>query len=198
LLHRARRALRREFLHVAGDTPKWAALPFAGLIARRLTTMRSRLAHLGGEMTAFAGPLTSAVASVAVAVGAVTALGHDPSGPTRVNQRRVEVAAAPATAMPGLLPAIGETATTPVSLASPILDPIVAEIEPVYSLAGVAFGKQHSREKSEDSEIYKNIGLRQLDVVWVGANPSSILDDVEQLVDAVTETLTRPLDKGRR
>ena len=64
LLHRARKALRREFVAVGGDTRGLWGLPVLGWIGARLQGLRSRLDERWVEIGAVAAP---------VAIGAATA-----------------------------------------------------------------------------------------------------------------------------
>src|SRR5205823_6565461 len=65
LLHRARKALRREFEKVAGDRRHWAGVPVLGWVLRRMQGLRWRAA----ELNEYASPIAVKVASVAFAVG---------------------------------------------------------------------------------------------------------------------------------
>lgn len=68
LLHRARKALRREFARLAGgDAWRTAGLPVLGRLARRLDQARSRI---GGWETAWTPLIGNAVVAGVVAVGA--------------------------------------------------------------------------------------------------------------------------------
>lgn len=80
LLHRARKALRREFEVLAGgDARRAAGLPVLGWLARRLDQARNRF---GGWETAWTPALGQAMAATVVAVGTVVggvgAAGHAP------------------------------------------------------------------------------------------------------------------------
>src|SRR3954469_19457890 len=81
LLHRARKALRREFEKVAGDGRGWAALPGLAWIGRRLDGLRARASSRAAELADLATPLAVKAASVAVAVGSVTVLGGGAPAP---------------------------------------------------------------------------------------------------------------------
>jgi RNA polymerase sigma-70 factor (ECF subfamily) len=72
LLFRARKALRREFLAVVGDERSWAALPVAGLLLRRLGSLRARFQAWLGALPAISAP---AVMVAAIAVTAVAGVG---------------------------------------------------------------------------------------------------------------------------
>jgi RNA polymerase sigma-70 factor (ECF subfamily) len=98
LLHRARRALRREYLQVAGDTPRWAAIPGLGWAGRRLLALRLRAAEHAPAWSDATTPFMAKVASVAVAsvaVAGVAGLGHVGSAghasTARAAAERVEV-----------------------------------------------------------------------------------------------------------
>jgi RNA polymerase sigma-70 factor, ECF subfamily len=74
LLHRARRALRREFEKVAGDQRAWAGLPVVGWLARRWAGLRSRACLRAAQVSEFATPLAAKVASVAMVVGSAAVI----------------------------------------------------------------------------------------------------------------------------
>lgn len=85
LLFRARRALKREFLAIAGDDHRLIALPIFGAVLRGAQALRARLHELAGS----ALPVACAGAASVVAVAGGFALTHDPA-PVR-SQPRPEV-----------------------------------------------------------------------------------------------------------
>lgn len=109
LLHRARRALRREFTKVAGGEHPGllAGVPGIAWVLRRVDWLRHRAANL----SEYASPLSAAVASVAIAAGSVAVVDAgrgDGAGTPRPPAAVVSVAApalASSTAPPPALPA---------------------------------------------------------------------------------------------
>ena len=70
LLHRARKALRRELVAVTGDPRgRLAGVPLVGALARRLHDLRLRVGTRMAQVAEAASPLTVKAASVVVAVG---------------------------------------------------------------------------------------------------------------------------------
>ena len=73
LLWRARRALKREFLAVAGpEGGLAAAIPALGWVLRRLHSLRARVDDVAGQMAA---PLASNAVALAIAAASVAAVG---------------------------------------------------------------------------------------------------------------------------
>jgi RNA polymerase sigma-70 factor, ECF subfamily len=184
LLHRARRALRREFLSVAGDTPAWAAIPFAGLIARRVANARAKLAALGGDIAPYATPLASVVASVAVTVGAVAVLDSPAAAGRTARQQAVHAAVASVateivTAVPAVVPATSDTAAR---ASAP--DAVAEEAPATGSLEDIVVDRRRAQEHNTNSEV-----VAQLPVLSVGVNPTTIASDVDEFIDNVLERL---------
>jgi RNA polymerase sigma-70 factor (ECF subfamily) len=113
LLHRARRALRREFEKVtAGD--RWSSLagiPGIAWLVRKAGSLRARIPQLGD----LASPLSAAVASAAIAAGSVAMVGAGstdrpapPPAVVRVDGRHL---ASSTTATGGADPTLGVAAT---------------------------------------------------------------------------------------
>ncbi len=84
LLHRARKALRREFLSVAGHNRIWL-IPGLGILSSRLAALRARIGDRAAELAAIAAPV-----AVGAAAAVVTLL-----GPVGGNATEITTAAAP-------------------------------------------------------------------------------------------------------
>lgn len=76
LLHRARRALRREFSAVTGEHSRLAGLPLVAGIAARLTRLRSRLP----DLEALARPIAVGAVSVTLVAAPLAILRHERGG----------------------------------------------------------------------------------------------------------------------
>jgi RNA polymerase sigma-70 factor (ECF subfamily) len=88
LLFRARKALRREFIALAGEERRLAALPFLGLLMRGAQSFRARL-H---DLQSHALPIAAAVGAAgvaAVAGGIALAPSGHPALPAAPHQARV-------------------------------------------------------------------------------------------------------------
>ena len=72
LLWRARRALKREFLAVAGPEGGLAAIPALGWVLRRLHSLRARVDDMAAHIAA---PLASNAVSLALVAGSVAVIG---------------------------------------------------------------------------------------------------------------------------
>lgn len=79
LLFRARKALRREFVAIAGEDSRWAGVPIAGLLWRAANSARARLHDLQSQALPYAALGVASVA--AVAGGVALAPSHSSSPP---------------------------------------------------------------------------------------------------------------------
>ena len=148
LLHRARKALRREFEALAGgDARRAAGLPVLGWLARRLDQARNRF---GGWETAWAPIVGNAVVATVVVVGSTVGNPSPPAGASVPMTPVVAVSEAPApaaAASPAVRPSparatgAGSRATTP---ASPVGTTVVAA-----GGASIGTGDQY-RERAEN------------------------------------------------
>ena len=81
LLHRARKALRREYATVAGDARGLWGLPVLGLVATRLGELRAKVSERWVEIGAIGAPVVAGAAAAPVDPGApVVVAGVDPTG----------------------------------------------------------------------------------------------------------------------
>jgi RNA polymerase sigma-70 factor (ECF subfamily) len=65
LLHRARKALRREFMTVAGSGRLWG-IPVLGTLAMRFSDLRARIGDRIPELAAIAAPAAAAIVTAAI------------------------------------------------------------------------------------------------------------------------------------
>ncbi|MEY2464514.1 MAG: polymerase sigma-70 factor, subfamily [Acidimicrobiaceae bacterium] len=177
LLHRARKALRREFMAVSSGT-RLASLPVIGWVYLGLVRLRSKAAAARPEHVshvaapAIAGlvaigvvlvpfiqsnppgaPRTSAPAAVASAAASEPAL-YDPSAPA--------IVAAPPAAAPA-------AASTSAALAAP------SEVAPDASVGGVDIfttpeGQMQAKRQAEEMPIYTPLGPG-----FLGADPAQLV-----------------------
>lgn len=114
LLHRARKALKREFDHLAGPelVPVTMGGPVLGRLARRLHALRSRLRMDEWLNASWAPAVGNAVAAAVVVVGSSTMIGGGGAGASP----SVAVAMAPAAAVQEV-PAAPAAAQAPVAAA---------------------------------------------------------------------------------
>ena len=120
LLFRARKALRREFLAVAGDGGRLAALPVLGVAFGRLAEWRLRVQSWAEHVTP-AAAAASAAAMVAV-VGGVAVVGQAPDGSARPAPAPIIVERAASAAVPvpsTVAPVVAPAAPTATKSAAP-------------------------------------------------------------------------------
>lgn len=180
LLHRARRALRREFAAVAGpDGRNVVGLGVVGWLSRRLADLRQRV---GGWETAWAPAVGNAVAAAVVVVGsAVTVTPVAPSAATNVDAGGVPVAVASDAAVPTephVHPHV-HPHTHAHSHAHPAQRPEApapgtqarTKARPV-SAGGVLVAGDEGRDRAEEQPTTGNAGG-----VIVGADPEAVVED---------------------
>lgn len=96
LLHRARKALRREYAAVGGESRGMWGLPIFGWLSTKVASVRSRVADHWVELGAVAAPIAVGAATAAVVL--LPGAGADPEAPREV---AVSAASAPTTTVTG-------------------------------------------------------------------------------------------------
>lgn len=185
LLHRARKALRREYAAVAGPGERRAVwgLPVLGWIGSRAARIRTRLDDRWAELVAIAAPVT---------VGAVTAafvllpadapetvdVATASSAPTTVIEtvptapEPTPTTAAPTTAAPTTTPPTTAAPTTTTTTPPPAID-----AGPVDIYVGPE-GTEVARAKAEEMPLNGTLGE-----TTGGIDPAKITDDVSTAVE---------------
>jgi RNA polymerase sigma-70 factor (ECF subfamily) len=187
LLHRARKALRREFLAVSSGT-RLASLPVIGWAYLQLVRLRSKAAAARPEQVAhIAAPALAGV----MAVGVVLMPFVRSEAPESVHASRpaaVVAEAAPpqgagATGTPEAVPAAPAPAAATASPASPEAAGPSRAAEPTTSVAGVDVfttpeGQERARVQAEQMPIYAPIGNG-----FLGVDPAQlVVNALEPLV----------------
>ncbi len=196
LLHRARKALRREYAAVGGEARGALGLPVIGWLAARAWRFRSLLSEKWAEAAAIAAP---------VAVGAVTAavvLAPSPSpvpgpGAASVSSRPSApvvstyqgavhgpgdlVFELPAAAAPGALPSSDATPTAPSASAGPV-DVFVGPD-----------GTDQARENAEQMPVGASTAPAD-----AGFDPPVTADDATQFVDRAVSSALDPASTDQR
>lgn len=176
LLHRARKALRREFLSVVGGG-RLAALPVVGWAFAGVAKLRTRAAG-ASQLVA---PAAATVAAVGLAVGPLGLGRHDPQpAPTEV-VTVAEVEALPAEPIVVTAPA-GAAAAPPAAAApaQPAATPAPPPPPPPSVSLGAAGDLYLTPEGADDAERR----ARESDVtgeagpIVYGANPEEVVRDV--------------------
>jgi RNA polymerase sigma-70 factor (ECF subfamily) len=116
LLHRARKALRREFLSVAGHNRIWL-IPGLGILSSRFGALRARLGDRAAELAAVAAPV-----AVGAAAAVVTLLGPAGGGATAITTAAPERAAAVGAPLSGA-PVLGELALPGTTAPPAVVEP---------------------------------------------------------------------------
>lgn len=128
LLFRARKALRREFLALAGEE-RLAAIPILGLAIRGLQTLRARVADLPSA----ALPIAAAgVASVAAVAGGLALAPSEHVAPPALVQR---VQAATSVSTPVVATPQADTAPAPHPITEPVLGGEPAPLPSSFTVA---------------------------------------------------------------
>ena len=154
LLWRARRALKREFLSVAGPEGGLAAtVPVVGWALRRLHSLRTRLDDVA---TQIAAPLASNAVSLALVAGSVAAVGAvadtpevtPPSPAPRV----VHFAPTPAP-IAAEAPAVTPSAQTVAPTAAPPAPPAAVDVPPELPKPAVTFDSDRGFRGDEPDTV---------------------------------------------
>ena len=188
LLHRARKALRREFLAVGGDG-RLVAIPVLGWALRSLHTLRARIGDRLPELSSLAAPVAAGAMTVALAVAPVIdgAVGDGGDGGTRLSTT-------PATSvvddlvLPPEPAASAPVAGAPPAPSTPIPAAPAAGPAPdsaprpaaVDVAAGAVFvgpgGNAAAEEESEGMDTTAIVGD-----VWLATDAEAIVPDVNDL-----------------
>jgi RNA polymerase sigma-70 factor (ECF subfamily) len=179
VLHRARKALRREFLRLSGESRMLAALPVVGWLVLRLQVLRAR----APELTEVATPLAVKVASVVLAAGAAGLLGRPDPGspavaaPAPAPRPAVAVAsapapaAAPATSVPApAAPARASGTATPATPPTTAPSRVLTRVPP-----------ERARTFTDDAPVTVGVGPYS-----VGVDPREVVSGVQAVLDSLT------------
>lgn len=164
LLHRARKALRREFRAVADDTA-WAGVPVVGWLIRRAAGLRVRAA----ELRSVATPLGAAVASVVVAAGVTVGGGAPPPRPAPPSS----FAAAPVTAIsPAAVPVPTATGASKAAASGP-----AAQHAARRAKQQAASPYRRAKDFNQQAPVAAHLATTS-----IGADPGTILTDTNNYV----------------
>lgn len=182
LLHRARKALRREFLAVSGGG-RLASIPFVGWAITRVARFRTRVSGRSVEQLI---PIAGTAAAGVAAVGLVLSPFGAPATPppaTRPPVAAVAAAAAPSTTPASfaiVLPAsVADSAAAPARPGSPPAAPSAGAPTPAADVAGVAqvYSGDEGVAYAEDQAEQHPVQL-DLEVVQAGVNPGQLVGDI--------------------
>ncbi|MGH9187093.1 MAG: sigma-70 family RNA polymerase sigma factor [Acidimicrobiales bacterium] len=192
LLHRARRALRREYLAVAGGE-RWAGLPVLGSGLAALARIRHRLEGHIGDLAHVLAPAAAGVAAVGIAsipllVPSTPAPVQPPAVVTTQSAapRLVGIPPEPAAVEPALAPA-GATPAQPATTPKPVeatLAPSTPAAEPEAHQLGAASlvvgpeGTAAAQDQAEEMPLYLDAVVMQL-----GFDPAGSVRDVLEVLN---------------
>jgi RNA polymerase sigma-70 factor (ECF subfamily) len=191
LLLRARKALRREFLAVAGDegARRWGALPVLAWFTRRWHGARLRAAQAAADLTEAVTPLMVKAASVVVAVGSTVGM---TGGPAPVPAASPAIPARPALlADARLVAATAAVPATPVAAPSPAPAPapaarpaaVVAAPAPEPQAAAPAVpGVRVTEAREAEQEAERTPVNTEVLGTTVGVDPGAPVEKVTGLV----------------
>jgi hypothetical protein len=186
LLHRARKALRREFLAVAGDG-RLVAVPVVGWAVRSLNGLRTRVGERIPELSSLAAPVAASAMTVALAVAPVVdgaldggngATHLDTTPATSVVDDLVlpaEAAGSVAVAAPTPPPPAAVPAATHASPAAAAPAPASVDVGAGDVFVGPG-GAATAKEESEGMDTSAVVGD-----IWVAADAGALVPDVNDL-----------------
>jgi RNA polymerase sigma-70 factor (ECF subfamily) len=181
LLHRARKALRRQFLAVAGGNA--AALPVVGALVARLARARQRLAGHASELAQALIPAAAGVAAVGFVVAPlVGGQGTPRLAPPRVTAQDVAAVAAAPSEPEVVAAAPALAATTPAQnapAAPPAATPTAAATSPAVDTPALAVyhgddGVAWAENENDAQPIQFEVGS----MAEVGLDPVQLVHDV--------------------
>ena len=196
LLHRARKALRREYAAVAGDARGMWGLPLFGLAATKLGQLRARLGERWVEVAAIGTPVVvgAVTAAMVLSPGSTASPVQTAAATTAPAEQRIEVAdavtapGAPVEVSPAPAPAPLDASPAPTSTApaAPAVD-----AGPVDVFVGPE-GTARAREEAERMPVHHRLGP-----AFAGLAPDDP-DDPEGLDAALDELahLLAPADRS--
>ena len=187
LLHRARKALRREYVAVGGEQRGMWGLPILGWLATRAADLRSRIGDRWVELGAVAAPIAVGAATVAVVLvpsaGTPTSTVETAAAGTVRSAPASEVVLSPSAPVripgPELAPSVAPAATAPA--ATPPAP--AAAAGPVDVFFGPE-GTDQAREEARRMPITGDLGP-----TTGGANDEVAGEDTAAFVDEVATYL---------
>jgi RNA polymerase sigma-70 factor (ECF subfamily) len=183
LLWRARRALKREFIAVAGPESggAFASLPFIGYLVRRMHSLRMRMAEWNDKvLPAIANGAVSMAVVVGSSAGITALVSNGPSAAAAGRAATVSIANT-ATALPAEAPAASASEPAAIVRTSVPGSPTAAPAplntpSAVHGFARVN-NSAEAQQEIDQSAIQLNLGI-----VSIGANPAVMVPHALQAV----------------
>jgi RNA polymerase sigma-70 factor (ECF subfamily) len=174
LLHRARKALKREFLAVSGGG-RLAGMPIFGWVFFRIARLRAKVSgRTASQLVPVAG---SAVAGVAAMGLVLNPFGPAPSVPTVTRPPAAVARASSATTTPS---AIGIVLPEPAAPTTAVVGHTTAAAAPApVAAAGpvAVYSGEAATQAAQDSNAQQPVQV-DLAVVSAGLNPGQIVNDI--------------------
>ena len=178
LLHRARKALKREFLAVSSGT-RLASFPIFGWLFVRMARIRARVSgHSANELAPMAGSAVAGIAAVSLVLAPFVAPPSS-AGRSAVTANAPQVAVVPTSVSRPLVvdPSAATSTTSPASTshansASPTAPTRLAKAGPVSVGTGDAAVAAAQQDNAQQPVLV------DLHVIQVGANPQQTVHDV--------------------
>jgi hypothetical protein len=173
LLHRARKALRREFLAVSGGS-RLAGMPIMGWVLVRIARMRAKVS---GRTASQFVPLAGSAAAGVAAIGLVlNPFGPSPSVPTMTGPPAAVARASSPTTVPSAIAIVLPEPAAP-AVASNAPTTTAAPAAPVAAAGPVAvYSGKEATEAAQATNAEQPVQV-DLAVVEAGLNPGQILND---------------------
>lgn len=186
LIFRARQALRREFIAVAGDDRRYAAgIPVVAWLARRTAAMRTRVAEW---LPVASGPIFAPVLSAAIVAGSVAVFTPGPTAaPSDVAIDRRPVPVATVADIDPTVPVSGTAGNVP-HASAPRTSAAAPEAAPRAAAVLQRTTAADGRDFASDAPVATGAGP-----VAVGLDPIAVKDGTVATVDAYVDQTTEPL-----
>ena len=177
LLHRARKALRREFYAVSGDRRRLWGLPVLGWLAQRGGVLRARIAERVPELAALAAPVAAGAVTAAVVIlpsGGGGAEAHDLAAPVAPTVAEVSVDALPPLDTVDLAPAAPVDVSAPVAAPAPAPAPTsepprTIDVAGVKPFVGDEARHEETKQKAADLPAGGEVGPTSFGLDGAGA-----------------------------
>ena len=179
LLHRARKALKREFLAVSSGS-RLAGIPFLGWVVVRMARVRTRVTgRTVSQLAPVAGSAAAGFAGVSLVFSPFGASSSAPSSQVRMNTPAAAIAGA---ATAGTSAGAGTTPGTEASAMSGATSARSsgAAAAPLAHAGPVSIGTGDAATKSAQEANAQQPVQIDLHIIQIGANPQQTVSDVAQ------------------
>ena len=196
LLHRARKALRREFAAVGGESRGVWGLPLFGWLTSKAAAVRSKVADHWIEIGAVAAPIAVGAATAAVVL--LPGAGGSPDHDREVATAPTTVAGVPAPASgDDLLDLVYPSLPTPAAAATPAPPTSAAPAAPPAATAGPVdvFVGPEGTDRARDEAVSMPLG-GEVGPTAGGADGGVAVDDAAAFVSDIADLLVGSADQS--